>query len=152
MAKLANRLVLLGCIILVLCPNSTTMAGDLKGGVAAVDITPPGIGWRRYGSYQEQIITGVHDSLFAKAVVLEQGTEKVALVACDLCFITRKLSDAVREQASSITGIPGSNIIIFATHTHSGPDYDGVLRDIRHDLSLSQNQRDEHESIDYFTK
>lgn len=125
-------------------------AENIKCGLSTVDITPPGIGWRRYGYYQEIFITGVHDPLFAKAVVMEQGKEKAALLECDLCFITRKLSETVRERASILTGIPKQNIIICATHTHSGPDYDGVLRDIRHEAALRETQRDEHEPIDYF--
>jgi hypothetical protein len=125
-------------------------AGNIECGLSTVNITPPGIGWRRYGYYQEIFITGVHDPLFAKAFVMEQGEEKAALLECDLCFITRRLSDTVRERASILTGIPKRNIIICATHTHSGPDYDGVLRDIRHETALRETQRDEHEPVDYF--
>jgi len=138
------------CSLFFLYSGAEVGAENIKCGLSTVDITPPGIGWRRYGYYQEQFITGVHDPLFAKAIVWEQGAEKAALVECDLCFITRKLSEAVRERAGVLTGIPTQNIIICATHTHSGPDYDWVLRDIRHEAALRETQRDEHEPMDYF--
>ena len=124
------------CGLCFFFPGTEAGAENIQCGLSTADITPPGIGWRRYGYYQETFITGVHDPLFAKAVVWEQGGEKAALVECDLCFITRKLSEAVRERASVLTGIPKQNIIICATHTHSGPDYDWVLRDIRHEAAL----------------
>jgi neutral ceramidase len=73
-----------------------------------------------------------------KAMVLEQEREKCALVIADLCFISRKLSEPVREAASRETGIPASNIVSMATHTQGGPEYDGVQRDRRHWLPPGQ--------------
>jgi len=44
-------------------------ADGFNAGVATTDITPP-VGWRRAGNYTEFTSTGVHDPLFAKAMVL----------------------------------------------------------------------------------
>ena len=124
---------------------------DLRVGLAAVDITPP-VGWRLYGALYEQFSRGVHDPLTAKAVVFRQGNETVALLICDLCFISRKLSEQVRERAGRATDIPSSNIIVCATHTHGGPEYDGVLRDFRHEQAIREKGRDTHEPRDYFAQ
>ena len=36
------------------------------------------------GYFNERLSTGVHDPLHAKAIVLRQGREQIALVSCDL--------------------------------------------------------------------
>jgi len=122
---------------------------NLLAGLATVDITPP-VGWRMFGSYREQFSGGVHDPLYAKAIVLEQGNERAALVICDLCYISRRFSERVRKRASDLTGIPASKIVVCATHTHSGPDYDGLLREFRHERDVRDRGSDVHEPIDYF--
>ena len=72
-------LVRLGCWFAA-TPLLPAMATDaFQAGFATADITPP-IGWRRAGGYTELVSTGVHDPLFAKAIVLSQGTTSVAFV------------------------------------------------------------------------
>jgi len=51
----------------------------IKGSMAQMDITPP-IGGRLAGHFYESISTGIHDPLWAKAMVLQQGEEKFAFV------------------------------------------------------------------------
>jgi len=116
-----------------------------------VDITPP-VGWRRAGGYREEISTGVHDPLYAKALVFEQGEERAALVVCDLCSIGREISDVARRTASERTGIPVANIVISATHTHGGPEYYGVLWDIWRADAIEKHGSDIHASTDYVSR
>jgi len=120
-------------------------------GAFCVDITPP-VGWRRAGGYREEISTGVHDPLFAKALVFRQGTERAALVVCDLCSIGREISDLARRKASERTGIPSSNIVISATHTHGGPEYFGVLWEIWRDATIEKHGKDIHATTDYVAR
>lgn len=90
-------------------------------GAAEVVITPPvgtyldGYSARGSGS------VGVHDDLHARALVLDDGATRAALVSCDLIGVDRRLVAAARDIASAATGIPASNILIAATHTHAGP-------------------------------
>jgi hypothetical protein len=124
-------------------------AVEFQAGFAAVDITPPP-GWRRAGGFSEFISTAGGDPLFAKAMVLSQGNTTVALIGNDLCSVPRELTDRARTQASERTGIPFSNIIITATHTHGGPEYYGPLRDFLHERAQSENGgNDPHEPLDY---
>ncbi len=120
----------------------------LLAGAAAVDISPP-VGWRRSGGYDELISVGVHDPLFAKALVLRQGDEQFAIVVCDLTGMFREVSDRIRRRTSRLTGIPVERIVVSATHTHGGPEYWGVLRDVWHEGAVRRLGRDPHESIDY---
>src|SRR5690242_14327873 len=106
-------------------------AEDLQAGVSVVDITPP-TGYRMAGYFNERLNTGTHDPLQAKALVLRQGDELAALVFRDLVGIARQVSERARELAAKKTGIPAANILIAATHSHTGPLYDGALRQYFH--------------------
>ena len=57
--------------------------------------------------------------LTVRALVLEEGTTRVALVSADFLGFPAALGNKVR---AAVKGIPGENIIIGATHTHSAPD------------------------------
>jgi len=95
-------------------------AGDLKIGSAAVKITPP-VGIPMAGQYFDRRAEGIHDDLYAKAIVINQGNSKIAIVSCDLVEVTADLVHHVRELAEKMTGIPGDHIMVSATHTHTGP-------------------------------
>ena len=117
-------------------------------GVAETDITPP-VGYRVAGYFYERISTGVHDPLKAKVVVLENGTNKSALVFCDLVEMTLPVSVPARKEASAKTGIPISNILICATHSHTGPLFNDLRRDIFHEAAMEKYGKDSTEPIDY---
>ncbi len=117
-------------------------------GTAQVDITPP-TGWRMAGNYYEQPNNGVHDPLFVKAMVFQQGETMAALAICDICSVPRPLTDLARQKASRTTGIPPENIAIAATHTHAGPEYFGMLRDFLHQKAIREHGSDPREPLDY---
>ncbi|MBI3469200.1 MAG: neutral/alkaline non-lysosomal ceramidase N-terminal domain-containing protein [Planctomycetes bacterium] len=123
-------------------------AGDLLAGVAVADITPPA-SYRMSGYFSERLSTGTHDPLLAKAVVFQQGEERAALVFCDLIGISREISTKARNLASERTGIPVANILIAATHSHTGPLYFGALRKHFHDLAVAKHGKDPQEEVDY---
>src|SRR5262245_55079226 len=116
-------------------------AAQLQAGLATIDITPP-VGWRMSGYFYERFSTGEHDALQAKALVFRQGDERAALVFCDLIGMPAIISGPVRAEASRKTGIPAANILIAATHTHTGPLYFGGLREYLHQRAVSENGRD----------
>ncbi|MDB6030611.1 MAG: hypothetical protein JWM16_949 [Verrucomicrobiales bacterium] len=101
------------------------------------------------GYFYERFSTNTRDELQAKAMVMERGDEKAALVVCDLIGISRSLSTQVREAASKKTKIPAANIIIAATHTHTGPLYAGGLRDFFHKRAEEKFDRDPAEGVAY---
>lgn len=123
-------------------------ARDVRAGIGVVDITPP-VGFRMSGYFSERLSTGTHDPLQAKALVLQQGQTTLALVLCDLIGVSRRVTDGVRRAAFGRTGIPPENIAIAGTHTHTGPLYEGVLREHFHKLAISREGRDPCESVDY---
>ena len=70
-------------LALIMAAPAPALADELRVGAASVDITPP-VGTPMAGYYAERLSKGVHDPLFAKAIVLERGGKKAALVALDL--------------------------------------------------------------------
>src|SRR3954452_24876042 len=111
----------LAVITVVLCVVASTIrAGDLRVGAVAVVITPEA-GTPMAGDYSARAAEGVHDDLYAKAIVLEQDGSKAALVACDLISMPRGVVERAREQIERATGISGARVMISATHSHTGP-------------------------------
>ena len=94
----------------------------LRVGIAEADITPP-VGFPMAGYYHERLAEGVIDPLKAKAIVFQDGKTSAALVVCDLIGIAKDLLKEIRQRASAETGIPVSNIVVTATHSHTAPDY-----------------------------
>ncbi len=105
-------------LLLFLAPPA--FAGELRVGAAAVVITPaPGTPMAGYHSPRGA--DGVRDDLFAKALVLEKDGTKAALVSLDLIGTTRHFVTEARREIAKTTGIPSENVMISATHTHTGP-------------------------------
>ncbi len=127
---------------------SSSPANSLKIGVAQVDITPP-VGMRMSGYFSERLSTGAHDPLWAKAMVLEQGGTRLALVFCDLSGVSLNVSTLARAMASEKTGIPVAHISISATHSHTGPLYDDIRWRVAHEAALATHGEDPHEPIHY---
>ncbi len=96
------------------------VADDTRIGAAAVVITPP-LGTPMAGYYFERAAEGVHDDLFAKALVLEQRGIRAALVSLDLISTPMELVKEIRKEIDRTTGVPGCNVMISATHAHTGP-------------------------------
>ncbi|HJZ58765.1 MAG TPA: neutral/alkaline non-lysosomal ceramidase N-terminal domain-containing protein [Gemmataceae bacterium] len=95
-------------------------AAELTAGAAAVDITPPS-GCPMAGYYSARGAEGTHDPLLAKVIVFEKDGTRVALVSLDLIGTTRGLVEESRTLIEKQTGIPGKNVMISATHSHTGP-------------------------------
>jgi len=100
--------------------TSSTMADDVRAGAALVKITPPE-GTPMAGYYYARAADGVHDDLYARILVLQQGPVKAALVALDLITTTRPLVESARAEVERLSGIPGTHVMISASHAHTGP-------------------------------
>lgn len=65
---------------------------------------------------------GVHDDLFCNILILDDNCTKICLLGFDLIGLEFNTCEEIRNLISDSTGIPSQNIVIWATHTHSGPD------------------------------
>ncbi len=116
--------------------------------MSIADITPP-VGYRMSGYFRERLAEGVSNPLHAKALVMRQGATKVAMVFCDIIGLCPEVSKAARERATAATGIPAENILLAATHSHTGPLYYGALRNYFHEQALVGDGQDSCESVNY---
>lgn len=94
----------------------------ILAGLQRVNITPP-IG-TPLGGYaaRKSVSEGIHDDLYATALVLQRGETTLALVVADLIGLPKEIVDKLRVAVQCSTGIPPENVLVAATHTHSGPD------------------------------
>ncbi|WP_196189100.1 neutral/alkaline non-lysosomal ceramidase N-terminal domain-containing protein [Conexibacter sp. W3-3-2] len=95
-------------------------APAVRVGVGQADITPPTGsplgGWVR----ADRLGRGVHTRLMAKAIVLERGGTKVALVSVDLFAAVGGLVKEVADRTAD-RGFSERNVVVSASHTHAGP-------------------------------
>jgi hypothetical protein len=120
----------------------------LQAGLAEIEITPP-VPYRLDGYFSERLSTGIKDPLKAKALVLQQGGTKTALVVCDLIGLPRSLTDDVRAAAAARTGIPAANIAVTATHTHTGPLFAGERARVFSEQAVAKQGSDPLAAVKY---
>jgi hypothetical protein len=129
---------------------AATSNDSIQVGAAEIDITPP-VGMRMAGYFDERFATGVHDPLKAKALVLRQANQEIAMVFCDLVGVSLNVTTNARAQASQKTGIPVPNIMICATHSHTGPLFDDARDYYFHEAAVAKFGKDPHEPVHYPT-
>ena len=92
-----------------------------KTGAARRDITPKeSVPMWGYGARHDALSTGVLDPLYAAAVVIQAGTNKLAIVGLDLGRSPAEKSlQVIRQRIKAEAGIDYS--FIAGSHTHHGP-------------------------------
>lgn len=99
-------------------------AERLEVGFGVEDITPDITADKPVfiaGYGQNRKATGVHDPLFARAVVFRSGEAKVAVVSVDLVGLQYPVVQRIREKLDGFT-----YVLVSSTHTHEGPDVIGI--------------------------
>ena len=92
----------------------------LQAGFSRVNITPA-LGTPVCGYFIPRHAQGVLDELEINALALSAGEDKVVLMTADLCLIYKPEQDAICEAVCAATGLTPDQIVIHATHTHTGP-------------------------------
>jgi neutral ceramidase len=93
----------------------------LRAGFGRADITPGTPCFLVGYPHVDRISTGTHDPLLASALCLESGGCVLVFISVDLLFVSPGWTRDCRARISDATGMPPENILIGATHTHSGP-------------------------------
>lgn len=98
--------------------DTVTPVPSFQAGAAIADVTPP-LGTSMNGGFHDRKAAFVHDPQHARALVLDDGKNRVALVVVDACMIGRKLFDDAKSQITAATEVPASHIMMSTTHSHS---------------------------------
>lgn len=103
---------------LVASHAATAAPQSLTAGAAKLDFTPA-------ASALPKSFEGVQDPVFIRALVVDNGATRAALVSVDAIAITSDTWKAVARRAEAELRIPADQILLTATHTHSVPIFMG---------------------------
>lgn len=105
-------LVFASCLLVAGSAALAAESGPLRAGAAKVDITPE--------ADQLPKDDFVLDHLFVRAIVISNGHTCAVLVGMDQGGARNDVVGPAIERVAQVTGCPAANIVISATHTHSG--------------------------------
>lgn len=113
----------------MVCSSHAVVGEDkvFRVGAAAVDVSPSKLPVIVNGGFLEATASKLVDRLHARALVLDDGKTRLAIVVVDSCMLPRELIDRAKELAQQRTGIAIDRMLISATHTHSAPAACGAL-------------------------
>jgi hypothetical protein len=123
-----RSLVRLGlCSIVIGCVSPVVpvfpQTGTLRAGAARVDITPApdaALPMSGYGGRKEGF-KGIHDDLNVRAIVVDDGTSRAALIGCELIGMSADLWARITSRIAKEASIPSENVILASVHTHAAP-------------------------------
>jgi len=93
---------------------------QLSAGVAKVNLTPP-VGTYLQGYSRGKPAAGILDDLHARALVLDNGEQRLALVAADLIGFDEPSVKRIRRMIRERVGLAEANVMLACSHTHCGP-------------------------------
>ncbi len=106
-------------------PKEAPSKNILRAGASSAPVSPP-VGTYIAGDKQNRTFTGVHDDLYAKAVVIDDGKNALAILTIDCIGLMHTDLQRIRKKVAELSDFPVSNIVVSSTHTHSGPDVVGI--------------------------
>lgn len=140
MYTFSKHLLILCSLFIVSSPSSVFTAEKadeemkttrvFRAGAAMSNITPP-LGEPIVGGWSPIPAKHVHDELYARCLVLDDGETQVAFAVCDNVGIAQAVFDEAKRIAHERTGIPMENMMMSATHTHSSISASGSNRMVR---------------------
>ena len=97
-----------------------------KAGTATAVVTPQKLLWMAGYAARKKPAEGKVQDLFAKALALqdEQGN-RLVFVTLDLIGVPQSVRHTVAERAEKEFKLPPANLVMNASHTHSGPSFRG---------------------------
>jgi hypothetical protein len=91
-------------------------------GVARCRLSPWwGVELAGWGYYLGRTWQRVRDHTAATALVIDDGTSAIAVVACDLMYLDAAFTKAVRDEIARHTGIRPEAVCVAASHSHNTP-------------------------------
>src|SRR5262245_24553761 len=125
MSSTFGAVLLLGISIM---PARAAETGALQVGAAKVDITPPADAALPMSGYagRQEGFKGIHDHIYARAIVLSDGDRQAALVSWELIGVPTAVWTELSERIARETGIPSEYLLLTAVHDHAAPSPFGI--------------------------
>ncbi|MCA9102135.1 MAG: neutral/alkaline non-lysosomal ceramidase N-terminal domain-containing protein [Planctomycetales bacterium] len=108
--------------------DTPTAAAELSAGVARVDLTPPlemGATLGGYGERMSRPATGVHDRIWAKALVVSDGERKYVVVTADVLGFPPPLKPALVERLAD-AGWTAEQVLLLPSHSHTSIEMNAI--------------------------
>jgi len=99
--------------------------GVLKAGIGKVDITPTeSLSLSGYDtSCRSELSQGVYGKIYNRALVFDDGEERLVFIVADVVMLYPEDSRALRSYTAEKTDIPFENILLSTSHNHAAPHY-----------------------------
>ena len=103
-------------------------AGTLRVGAAKVDITPAADAALPMSGYagRQEGFKGIHDHIYARAIVLSDGSRLAAILAWELIGVPNAVWEELSQRIARETGIAPEYLLLAAVHNHSAPSPAGM--------------------------
>jgi neutral ceramidase len=112
--------VLLSIVFFFILGIGASAQPAFRASVVKIDITPSEP--QNLLGYGPRNSTGVHDPIFHKIVVMDDGKTQFILISTDICLISPSEYDRVANKIQKQYGIDPLNVWWTVTHTHSAPE------------------------------
>ncbi len=120
---MSKMVIIFGAVLCLgtLVAVTPAQAAGLRVGAAAVELEADD-SMPIAGGIHAGRSSGQEGKLRATAVVIEKaGSAPLAVVSCDVLFVTRDFVDPAVAEIEKRCGIPAANVLVHATHTHHAP-------------------------------
>lgn len=114
-------------LLWLVCGSVNPLHAELHVGAAKVDVSPDQWPVLINGGMTSRTADKVKTPVNARAIVMDDGHERLAIVVVDSCMMPRTLLDEAKQLASTRTQLKPDRILISATHTHTAPSSFGCL-------------------------
>jgi hypothetical protein len=111
----------------------------LQVGISKQIITPER-GVSLAGYFNPRPNTGVLDDIYVKAVLFRKDAVVAGLISFELCFTTLEMVDSIKSKLKAAGYDFGDNLIIAATHTHTGPNVRSAKNNLDGTAGMSKEQ------------
>lgn len=110
------------CAVLACLGSIQGFSQEFRAGTAKAKITPEELGWIGGYGHRNRPAEGVAADLWARALAIEdRQRRRRVLVSADIHIFTRTLHREIVEAARKRHGLAERDLMLIATHTHSGP-------------------------------
>jgi hypothetical protein len=112
----------------LLCAHSAFAQTTFRAGAALQDISPANFPTPVNGSMKGNFAQGITDPLHARCLALSDGRKELIFCVVDACMIPREICEEAKAIAARATGVPATQMLISATHTHSAATLAAVFQ------------------------
>ena len=107
-------------LVAVSCCSASAQSSSFRAAAAKVNITPTVP--KQLLGYAARQSNGVHDSIYHRILVMDDGTSRFIIVSSELCYVSPSNYQEIAARVQKKFGVKPGNFWWSLTHTHSAPE------------------------------